>query len=140
MATASPTSSTGGGPGGFLKTLGPRTLAFADYAGNRQYITVGNLDENERVMLLLIDFETRTRIKIWGRARVVEDDAALLARLEHADYRARAERAIVIDITAWDVNCPQHITPRLRLDAYQHHVAELETRIAQLEASLAAAT
>jgi predicted pyridoxine 5'-phosphate oxidase superfamily flavin-nucleotide-binding protein len=126
-----------GGPGGFLKPIGPRTLAFADYAGNRQYITVGNLSENERVMLFLIDFETRTRVKIWGRARVVEDDAALLARLVDSNYRAKPERAIVIEITAWDVNCRQHITPRIRQDECQRRIAELQARIAELEAVLA---
>ena len=109
-----------GGPSGFLKPIGPRTLAFADYAGNRQYITVGNLSENERVMLFLIDFETRTRIKVWGRARVVEDDPALLAQLADSDCRAKAQRAIVIDITSWDVNCRQHITPGIaQLDVDQ---------------------
>jgi hypothetical protein len=126
-----------GGPDGFLKPIGPRTLAFADYAGNRQYITVGNLSENARVMLFLIDFETRTRVKVWGRARVVEGDPALLARLTDAGYRAKPERAIVIEITAWDVNCRQHITPRIRQDECQRRIAELEARIAQLEAGLA---
>jgi predicted pyridoxine 5'-phosphate oxidase superfamily flavin-nucleotide-binding protein len=122
-----------GGPRGFLKPLGPRTLAFADYAGNRQYITVGNLSENQRVMLFLIDFEARMRIKVWGRARVVEDDLMLLAQIGHPDYRAKPERAIVIDIAAWDVNCRQHITARVRHDECERRIAKLEARIAELE-------
>jgi predicted pyridoxine 5'-phosphate oxidase superfamily flavin-nucleotide-binding protein len=123
-------SSTGEGRAGFLKPIGPRTLAFADFAGNRQYITAGNLSENDRVMLLLIDFESRTRIKVWGRARVVEDDPELLARLADPAYRAKPERAIVIDVTAWDINCRQPITPRIRQDEYKRRIGELEARIA----------
>ena len=122
-----------GGPKGFLKPIGPRTLAVADYAGNHQYITLGNLSENERAMLFLIDFETRTRVKVWGRARVVEDDPILLVRMVHPDYRAKAERVIVIDITAWDVNCRQHITARVRQDECERRIAKLEARIAELE-------
>ena len=98
-----------GGPRGFIKVLGPRSLAFADYAGNRQYITVGNLAENDRVILLLLDYAARTRLKIWGRARVVEDDAALLEQVRDPDYNARVERAIRIDVEAWDTNCSSHI-------------------------------
>jgi predicted pyridoxine 5'-phosphate oxidase superfamily flavin-nucleotide-binding protein len=98
-----------GGPRGFIKVLGPRSLAFADYAGNRQYISVGNLAENDRVCLLMIDYTQRTRLKIWGRARVVEDDAALLEQTRDPDYNARVERVIVIDVEAWDTNCSSHI-------------------------------
>ena len=98
-----------GGPRGFIKVLGPRRLAFADYTGNRQYISIGNLAENDRVMLLLIDYDARTRLKIWGHARVVEDDPALLEQVRDADYPARVERAIVIDVEAWDTNCNSHI-------------------------------
>lgn len=123
-----------GGPRGFLKTLGPRTLAFADYAGNRQYITVGNLSENERVMLFLLDFETRTRVKVWGQARVIDDDPVLLANLAAPDYRAKPERAIVIDIVGWDANCDRHITARVRQDECEHRIAQLEARIVELEA------
>ena len=101
-----------GGPLGFLRVLDERTLAFADYRGNRQYVTVGNLAENDRVFLFLVDYRTQSRIKVWGRARAVEDDADLIARLMPPDYGARAERAIVITIDGWDANCPQHI-PRL---------------------------
>jgi len=101
-----------GGPKGFIKVLDERTLGFADYAGNRQYITISNLADNDRAYLFLLDFAARRRIKIWGRARVVEGDPALLARLADPGYRARPERAILFTVEAWDVNCPQHITAR----------------------------
>jgi predicted pyridoxine 5'-phosphate oxidase superfamily flavin-nucleotide-binding protein len=103
-----------GGPRGFLKVLDERTLAFADYAGNRQYITVGNLGENDRVILFLIDYERGRRLKIWGRAAVIDDDAVLLARVRDADYPARVERVIRIDVIAWDLNCRQHFPKLLR--------------------------
>lgn len=105
-----------GGPPGFLRVLDERTLGFADYRGNRQYLTVGNLAENERAFLFLIDYREQTRIKLWGRARVVEDDAALIAQLMPEGYDARPEQAIVFTLTAWDANCPQHI-PRLYSEA-----------------------
>jgi hypothetical protein len=101
-----------GGPRGFIKVLGPRTLAFADYSGNRQYITVGNLTENDRILLLVIDYDARTRLKIWGRGTVVDGDPVLLAAVRDTDYPARVERMIRIDIEAWDTNCSSHI-PRL---------------------------
>jgi len=97
-----------GGPKGFLRVLGERTLAFADFAGNRQYITTGNLLENERAFLFLIDYAERRRLKLWGRARVTRD-AALVAQLADPEYPARAEQAIVFEVEAWDWNCPQHI-------------------------------
>jgi predicted pyridoxine 5'-phosphate oxidase superfamily flavin-nucleotide-binding protein len=112
-----------GGPPGFLRVQDERTLAFADYRGNRQYVSVGNLAENDRVFLFLIDYRTQSRIKLWGRARVVEDDAALIARLMPPDYDARAERAVVITLAGWDANCPQHI-PRMYDEA---EVARLVT-------------
>ena len=98
-----------GGPPGFLRVLDETTLGFADYRGNRQYISLGNLSENPKVHLFLIDYATQRRIKIWGEARVIEDDPALLAKLMPAGYDARPEQAIVIHVTAWDENCPQHI-------------------------------
>lgn len=101
-----------GGPPGFLKVIDERTLAFADFRGNRQFITQGNLADNPRTMLLLIDYATRQRIKVWGAARVVEDDGALLLRLTPPDYRANVEAAILMEVAAWDANCPSHI-PRL---------------------------
>jgi len=101
-----------GGPAGFLKVLDDRTLAFADYAGNKQYITVGNLSENDRVLLFLIDYERGRRLKLWGRAAVVDDDPELLSRVRDADYPAKAERVIRIAVLAWDLNCRLHF-PRL---------------------------
>jgi uncharacterized protein len=103
-----------GGPRGFLQVLDERTVAFADFAGNRQYISAGNLSADGRVMLILMDFATRGRLKLWGRARIVHDadDPALLARLALPGYRARVERAYVIEVEALDFNCPQHITRR----------------------------
>jgi predicted pyridoxine 5'-phosphate oxidase superfamily flavin-nucleotide-binding protein len=101
-----------GGKRGFLKVLDERTLAFAEFSGNRQYISMGNLSENDRACLFLMDYPNRQRIKIWGWAEFVEDDAALLERLVDADYKAKPERAFVFHIDAWDANCPQHITPR----------------------------
>ena len=98
-----------GGPPGFLHVLDPHTLAFADFAGNRQYITLGNLAENDRVFLLLMDYAERTRLKIWGRAKVIEDDPNLIAKMSDPDYPARVERVIRIDVEAWDTNCSSHI-------------------------------
>ncbi len=123
-----------GGPKGFIKVLDDRTLGFADYAGNRQYITISNLAENDRAYLFLLDFAARRRIKIWGRARVVEDDPALLARLADPGYRARPERAILFTVEAWDVNCSQHITARFTETDIAEATIFLRDRIATLEA------
>ena len=106
-----------GGPRGFLKVLDERSLAFADFAGNRQYISVGNLAESDKVILFLMDYAARRRLKIWGRAESIEaeaidNDPALIAKLAHADYRAIIERIIRVDVLAWDFNCHQHISPR----------------------------
>lgn len=101
-----------GGSKGFLKVLDPQTLGFADFSGNRQYISTGNFLTNDRVSLILMDYPNRTRLKILGRVRHITDDLALLASLENTDYRARVERAFIIHIQAFDWNCPQHITPR----------------------------
>jgi len=122
-----------GGPKGFIKVLDEKTLGFADFAGNRQYITTGNLAENDRAYLFLLDFARQRRIKLWGRARVVEDDPALLARLSDAGYRARPERAVLFTIEAWDVNCSQHITARFTEDEVAEATAPLLERIARLE-------
>ena len=134
-----------GGPKGFIKVLDDRTLGFADYAGNRQYITISNLAENDRAYLFLIDFAARRRIKVWGRARAVEDDPALLARLADPGYRARPERAILFTVEAWDVNCSQHITARFSEDeivgatvVMRERIAALEAENAQLRAAAAA--
>jgi predicted pyridoxine 5'-phosphate oxidase superfamily flavin-nucleotide-binding protein len=123
-----------GGPKGFIKVLDDKTLGFADYAGNRQYITIGNLAENDRAYLFLLDFARQRRIKVWGRARVIEDDPALLARLGDPGYRARPERAILFTIEAWDVNCSQHITARFTESEVTEATAPLLERIAALEA------
>ena len=123
-----------GGPKGFIKVIDERTLGFADYAGNRQYITLGNLAGNDRAYLFLLDFANRQRIKLWGRARVVEGDAALLERLIDPGYRARPERAILFTIEAWDSNCSQHITERFTQAEVAIAVTGLRERIVALEA------
>jgi uncharacterized protein len=123
-----------GGPKGFIKVIDERTLGFADYRGNRQYITLANLSENDRAYLFLFSPGTRQRIKIWGRARVVEDDPALIARLFDDGYRARPERAILFTIEAWDVNCSQHITARFTEDEIAAATSVLRERLAALEA------
>jgi predicted pyridoxine 5'-phosphate oxidase superfamily flavin-nucleotide-binding protein len=103
-----------GGPPGFVKVLGPRMIGWADFRGNVQYVSDGNLARNDRVSMILVDYANRRRLKLMGHARVVEAaaDPALLSRLQDSGYRARVERAIVVDVAAWDWNCPQHITPR----------------------------
>ena len=127
-----------GGPAGFLRVLDERTIGFADLRGNRQYITLGNLAENPRAHLFLIDYAHRRRIKIWGRACVVEDDPALLAQLRVPGDDAVAEQAILFGIEAWDANCPQHIPQRFdaadvaaALEARDRRIAELEALLAQ---------
>ena len=114
----------------------PRTLAFADFAGNRQYISLGNLAENPRVHLFLIDYVHRRRVKVWGEAKVVEDDPALLAKLTPPGYKARPERAIVIRVVAWDANCPQHIPQRLEAGDVRTALAQRDARITALEAEV----
>lgn len=105
-----------GGPKGFLKVLDDEQLAFADYSGNRQYISVGNFDENNKVHLFLMDYPNRRRIKIWGEASIITADEDGFEKLKDEDYEAVIERGIKIKITAWDVNCPQHITPRYTVE------------------------
>jgi predicted pyridoxine 5'-phosphate oxidase superfamily flavin-nucleotide-binding protein len=123
-----------GGPKGFIKVVDEKTLGFADYRGNRQYITLGNLSENDRAYLFLIDFSRRQRIKLWGRARVVENDAALVERLFDHGYKAKPERVILFTIEAWDVNCSQHITARLTVDEVEGLIGTAQDRIAALQA------
>ncbi|MCZ6813154.1 MAG: pyridoxamine 5'-phosphate oxidase family protein [Alphaproteobacteria bacterium] len=123
-----------GGKPGFLKVLDDKTLAFADFRGNRQYISAGNLEENHMATLFLMDYPNRRRIKIWGSARVVDDDADLLARLTDADYDGVGEQVVVFEIAAWDVNCPQHIKPRFTEAQVAGIIAPLKQRIIELEA------
>ncbi len=127
-----------GGPAGFLKAIDDKHLAFADFGGNKQYISAGNLSENDRASIFLMDYANRQRIKLWGRARVVEDDAALLERLADPAYRATPERAVVFEIEAWDVNCPQHIARRYTDDQIAPALAKLPARIDELEAEVKA--
>ena len=128
-----------GGPAGFLKVLDEHTLAFVDYAGNKQFISHGNLSENSKAHLFLMDYAHRQRIKIWGDARVVEGDAELIAKLMPGGYQAKPEQVIVFTVAAWDANCPQHIPTRLdavkvkeALDARDQRIRELEAELADL--------
>ncbi|MBT3351061.1 MAG: pyridoxamine 5'-phosphate oxidase [Nitrospinaceae bacterium] len=123
-----------GGPKGFLKVIDGRTLAFADFAGNRQYVSMGNLDENDKAYIFLMDYPGRRRVKIWGRAEVVENDPELIKKLVHPDYKAKPERVFLFHVTAWDINCPQHITPRFTEEDMSPEIEKLRARIAELEA------
>lgn len=124
-----------GGPAGFLRVLDEQTLGFVDFTGNRQYITTGNLQENARAHLFLIDYGQRQRVKIWGTARV-SSDPALMRQLMPAQYRARAEQVILFQVTAWDANCPQHIPQRHEAVDVARMLAQKDQRIAALEAEL----
>jgi hypothetical protein len=124
-----------GGPPGFLHIVDERTLAFADFAGNKQYITTGNLRENDKAFLFLMDYETRTRIKMWGRAEVISDPARI-AELMPKNYAARPEQAIVFHLAAWDSNCQQHIPLLVHAKDVAERIAELEARVRELEAEL----
>ena len=134
-----------GGPPGFLHVLDEQSIAFADFRGNQQFITLGNLAENPKAFLFLVDYATRRRVKIWGTARVVEDDPELVATLMPQGYKARAERAILFAVATWDANCPQHIPQRFDaedvarvLEQRDLRIAELEAEVARLRESLAA--
>ena len=123
-----------GGPPGFLRVLDDQTIGFADFRGNRQYITLGNLADNPKALLFLIDYTTRRRVKIWGEARVIEGDMGLTARLMPSGYKARPEQVVLFSVLAWDANCPQHIPQRLDAAAVSAALAERDQRIAALEA------
>jgi predicted pyridoxine 5'-phosphate oxidase superfamily flavin-nucleotide-binding protein len=129
-----------GGPPGFLVPLDARTIGFADYRGNRQYVTLGNIVENPKAHLFLIDYAQRRRIKIWGNLRAVEDDPELVARLMPDGYPAKPERALLFEVGAWDANCPQHIPQRFEAADVAEALAVRDRRIAELEAALAAKT
>jgi predicted pyridoxine 5'-phosphate oxidase superfamily flavin-nucleotide-binding protein len=122
-----------GGPKGFIRALDATTLGFADYRGNRQYVTLGNLAENDQAFLFLMDYAHRRRIKVWGRARVVADQA-LISQLMPESYAARPEQAILFEVKAWDINCPQHIPQKLDAADVAKVFAKLEDRVAALEA------
>jgi uncharacterized protein len=123
-----------GGPRGFIRALDDHTLAFLDFAGNRQYVSTGNLRDDERVCLFLIDYARRRRIKVWGTARAVPATPELLAALALPGYRARVEQVVLITVTAWDVNCPQHIPQKLDAAEVAGVIDQLRARIAELEA------
>jgi uncharacterized protein len=122
-----------GGPAGFLRILDDKTIGFADFAGNRQYITQGNLADNPKAHLFLIDYAHRKRVKIWGEARVVERDGELMAQLMPHGYKARPEQVILFTVSAWDANCPQHIPQRFEAADVAAALAERDKRIAALE-------
>jgi len=126
-----------GGPAGFLHVLDEHTIAFADFSGNRQFVTAGNLADNPKAQLFLMDYAHRQRLKIWGEARVVADPA-LVERLMPSGYKARAEQAIVFTVKAWDANCPQHIPQLVPVDEVIPAIAERDRRIAELEKEVAA--
>ena len=125
-----------GGPAGFLRALDSKTIGFVDFAGNRQYITSGNLADNDKAYLFLIDYMLRRRIKIWGTAQVVEADADLLSKLMPEGYEARPEQVILFTVTAWDSNCPQHIPQRFEAADVAAAIGKREGRIAELEAEI----
>jgi predicted pyridoxine 5'-phosphate oxidase superfamily flavin-nucleotide-binding protein len=136
-----------GGPKGFIKIVDERTLGFADYRGNRQYITLANLSENDRAFLFLLDPARKQRIKLWGRARIIEDNAALIEKLFDRGYKAKPERAVLFTIEAWDANCSSHIVARFSeaeleeaFKTVQAKIAALEAENAQLRAALAQKT
>jgi predicted pyridoxine 5'-phosphate oxidase superfamily flavin-nucleotide-binding protein len=126
-----------GGPPGFLKPIGTHTLAFADFAGNRQYITLGHLKENDRAHIFIPHFATQQRLKLWGRARVVEGDLELMERLVDPTYKAKPQRAIVFTLEAWDINCRQHITARYSEAEMAPALNKLIARIKELEEEVA---
>lgn len=125
-----------GGPRGFIRVIGKRTLGFVDYVGNRQYVSTGNLKDNDKAFLFLMDYARKARIKIWGRARF-DYDPDLIARLMPDDYKARPEAAILFEISAWDVNCPQHIPVKFDAEQVAAALAERDEEIERLKAELA---
>jgi uncharacterized protein len=126
-----------GGPPGFLKVIDEHTLGFADFGGNRQYLTLGNLSENPKAFIFLMDYANSQRVKLWGTAKVVENDADLLERLGDPSYSGKVERAILFSIEAWDINCPQHIHKRYSERQIAPVIEKLQERVQELEAELA---
>jgi predicted pyridoxine 5'-phosphate oxidase superfamily flavin-nucleotide-binding protein len=125
-----------GGPLGFLKVINDKTLGFADFGGNRQYITLGNISENPKAFIFLMDYALSRRIKLWGSLRVVEGDQALMDQLRDPSYPGKVERAMLFEIEAWDVNCPQHIHKRFLQRQVTPVIEKLQARIAELETEL----
>ncbi|MEP1209490.1 MAG: pyridoxamine 5'-phosphate oxidase family protein [Rhizobiaceae bacterium] len=123
-----------GGPRGFLKVLDDQTIAYADFRGNRQYLSVGNLQDNDRISLILMDYPNRRRLKVWGRVKLIgaKDDALLMSKLRDPDYRGLPERAVVITVEALDWNCPQHIPQKLTLEELEPQLEPIRKEIAQL--------
>ena len=122
---------------GFLKVIDEQTLGFADFGGNRQYITLGNLSENPKAFIFLMDYANRQRVKLWGTAKVVEDDPALLERLRDPEYPGKVERAILFRLEAWDMNCQQHIHQRFSQRQIAPVIEKLQARVRKLEEELA---
>lgn len=127
-----------GGPAGFLQVLDERTLGFADFTGNKQYITAGNLSENPRAFIFLMDYARRRRVKLWGCAKIIEDDEELLSRLRPPVGSVRAERVIIFELEAWDRNCAQHIPQLVPIEEVQSAIHGLQQRIAELESQIKA--
>jgi predicted pyridoxine 5'-phosphate oxidase superfamily flavin-nucleotide-binding protein len=125
-----------GGPPGFLRVLDEQTFGFADFAGNKQYITLGNIQQNTKAHVFLMDYAHRRRIKIWGELAAVEDDADLKARMKPEGYKARVERVMLVKVKAWDVNCPQHIPQKIDADDVRQAIESRDARIAELEAEV----
>ena len=136
MCTASSIRRRSGGPAGFLRVLDDKTIGFADFTGNRQYITQGNLADNRKAHLFLIDYAHRRRIKIWGEARIIEGDTELTAKLMPEGYKARPEQVILFTVSAWDANCSQHIPQRFDAVDVAAALAERDERIKTLEAEI----
>lgn len=128
-----------GGPPGFIRVLDEKTIGFADFRGNRQYVSTGNLAKDDRVSLFFMDYPSKTRLKLLGRVQLVElDDTETLSKLELPDYRARVERGMIIKVEAFDWNCPQHITPRFTAAEIEAVTVSLQARIVELEVQLEA--
>jgi len=135
-ATGQPYIQHRGGPPGFLKVLDEKTIGFVDFKGNRQFISSGNLSDNPKFHLFLIDYASKHRVKIWGEAEVIEANAELIAKLMPPGYKARAEQVILLNAIAWDANCPQHIPQRFAAADVAQALEERDRKIAALEAEL----
>lgn len=129
-----------GGPAGFIRVIDEQTLGFADFAGNRQYVTTGNLLDNPKAFLFIMDYEARRRLKLWGKARAVDGPPELLSALAVEGYAGRVEQGILFTVEAWDTNCAQHIPQLFAAEDVAETLAEMQARIDELEARLAALT